>query len=53
MSHKIIRRKYLTCRLSLEEKQQIESDALGQHQNISDYIREKLLQETKIIPKQE
>jgi len=50
---KIIRRKYLTCRLSDEEKGRIENDAFDRKQNVSDYIRELLLPESEIIPSME
>jgi len=50
MKNKIIRRKYLTCRLSTEEKEIITNEAIEHNQDVSDYVREKLFPENKDTP---
>lgn len=44
---KIIRRKFLNCRVSSSEKDRILQDALNEKKDVSTYIREKLLPDTK------
>ena len=40
---KICRRKFVTCRVSTEEKQKIEDNALKSGKDTSTFIRERLL----------
>jgi len=43
MTAKVIRREFLTCRVSREEKQQIEDKADQAKKDVSTYVREILL----------
>lgn len=43
MSKKIVRREFLTCRVSKAEKQQIEEKADEAKKDVSTYVRELLL----------
>ena len=43
MKAKVVRREFLTCRVSREEKQQIEEKADEAKKDVSTYVREILL----------
>ena len=45
--NKIIRRKFLSCRVSAYEKSIIENDALVANKDVSTYVREILLANSK------
>ena len=48
--NKIIRRKFLSCRVSKEEKDIITNDAELSNKDISTYVRETLLANSKSNP---